>query len=138
MNIKNIFFPQYPQCTTILEKNYDLTKITLNKYKLDPFFNHKDEKNYKMDKLLDWYLGINPDFVNTYDLNPSIIEYECLISGIIKDMFLSINNQEKKDEIIAILNIIEECIINNLKMKIYIANFTSFFNLHLFLTFYNH
>jgi hypothetical protein len=115
-------FKKYLRINDLLTKYYPNVKknnlnstsrnTLLKKYKLDPFFDQRDKEKYKMDKLLEWYLTINPNFENMNRLNPSIVEYECLISGIIKDVYLSLLSKEL-NKIIEILNYIEDCIRNN-------------------------
>lgn len=76
-------------CKVILKKNYpNFDKISLDKHKLDPFFSDND----KLIHLHDWYKSKNPNFLSMKDINPEMPEYECLVSGIVKDLYLLIEN----------------------------------------------
>jgi hypothetical protein len=99
----------YPKCVKLLEKHYpNLQKISLDKHKLDPFFSIEN-----MERLYEWYLTKNPNFENMNELNPSMSEYRCLLSSIIKDLYIikKINeeelNKEKLINITQILDLIE-------------------------------
>ena len=76
---------ELPLCKTILKIYYpNFEKISLEKHKLDPFFSD----NEKLINLHNWYKYKNPDFLSMKDINPEMPEYECFISGIVKDLYL--------------------------------------------------
>jgi hypothetical protein len=103
------FSEKYPKCFELLKERYpDLQKISLDKHKLDPFFSIEN-----MERLYEWYLTKNPNFEKMNELNPSMPEYGCLLSSIIKDLYIikKISNGEELLKIIEILTLIEITIV---------------------------
>lgn len=103
------FSGKYPKCFELLQEHYkDLNKISLDKHKLDPFFSIEN-----MERLYEWYLTKNPNFENINKLNPSMPEYGCLLSSIIKDLYIikKTSNVEELRKITEILDLLEITIV---------------------------
>jgi hypothetical protein len=91
------FLINFPLCKELLQKHYNVhSSISLKKYKLDPFFSD----NENLQNLYEWYKTKNPEFKPMNIINPKMPEYEVLISGMIKDIYLSLINEKEKNEIL--------------------------------------
>jgi hypothetical protein len=55
---------------------------------LDPFFSH----NGRLTNLYDWYRSKNPNFLPMSLVNPEMPEFEILIAGIVKDLYILSHN----------------------------------------------
>lgn len=90
---------EFLECEKLVKQFYpNSNSISLEKYVNDPFF---EEDNMK--KIFSWYLSKNPNFNIMSNISVQMPEYNVLIAGIIKDIYvylkLFISNTEPKESI---------------------------------------
>jgi hypothetical protein len=121
MSYNNLFTEErFPLSYQLLQKNYpNLSKLSMNIHRIDPFF--QDDNN--LINLFNWYKSKNPEFKPMKDVDPEMPEYELLVSGLIKDIYLLLKNNESNYKInntslkkpINILGMLEDIIKSNYK-----------------------
>lgn len=90
---------EFPECEKLVKQFYpNSNSISLEKYVNDPFF---EEDNMK--KIFSWYQSKNPNFDIMSNIVVQMPEYNVLIAGIIKDIYvylkLFISNTEPSKSI---------------------------------------
>jgi hypothetical protein len=94
---------EYPECEKLVKQFYpDPNNILLKKYVDDPFFLGENMK-----KIYDWYLSKNPEFKIMSTIVVEMPEYNILIAGIIKDLYINSKNTQNLKNYSDILQKIE-------------------------------
>jgi len=123
---------EYPKCIDLLNQVYpNFSEVKYNKYVKDDVF----ERTIQND-VYGWYKTKNPRYLLMKDIDPNMPEFECIIAGILKDLYIlkstkqfplsgknpkRINEEKKKinyiedfdKQITNLLNSIDELILNN-------------------------